>query len=49
VDEELTMKMRVWSVHEPKQSKPEEGCEPEQIHPVESMEKDHIDIGTENT
>lgn len=43
VDDDLSMKMRVWSVHEPNSSKPEEGCEPEQINSTGSVEKDRID------
>ena len=35
MDDELTMHIQSWSVHEPKQSTPEEGCEPEQMNLTE--------------
>ena len=37
IDGELATQMQVWAVHEPKQTKPEERCEPEELHAIDEV------------
>ena len=37
IDEELATQMQFGTVHEPKQTMPEERCEPEQLHAIDEV------------